>query len=231
MTRAYYDKKPPKLEAVGNGNYLYRWDIMEEEVPAMEMDGEAGEPRKQWSCREVTIHGTPEYGKCVEAVIRDSRSNEEELSLINQYNAYQQGLSGDDSVVSEYKEHLSFVDGVKKMVREDLGMEVETTKVPVTPCLSDLITLCTALARSTDNGLSCLNPYSDSFRNYSTADGLTSNQFTTYAHCRRASGEMWFGSINGIRQIIFGIRFITQERRYSDRIFIVITVLLGFVFH
>lgn len=51
---------------------------------------------------------------------------------------------------------------------------------------------------STDNGLSCLNPYSDSFRNYSTADGLTSNQFTTYAHCRRASGEMWFGSINGI---------------------------------
>lgn len=153
MTRAYYDKKPPKLEAVGNGNYLYRWDILEEEVPAMEMDGEAGEPRKQWSCREVTIHGTPEYGKCVEAVIRDSRSNEEELSLINQYNAYQQGLSGDDSVVSEYKEHLSFVDGVKKMVREDLGMEVETTKVPVTPCLSDLITLCTALARSTDNGL------------------------------------------------------------------------------
>lgn len=51
---------------------------------------------------------------------------------------------------------------------------------------------------STDNGLSCLNPYSGSFRNFTSADGLPSNQFTTYSHCRRKSGEMYFGGINGI---------------------------------
>ncbi len=73
MTRAYYDTKPPKLEAVGNGNYLYRWDIQEEEVQHEMMQEGKEEPvssvkKVQYSCREVTIHGKPEYGKCVEAI-------------------------------------------------------------------------------------------------------------------------------------------------------------------
>ena len=51
MTNAYYDHEPSVFEAVGNGNYLYRWDIQEETVEREE----GGEPTVQWSCKETTV--------------------------------------------------------------------------------------------------------------------------------------------------------------------------------
>lgn len=146
MTRAYYDTKPPKLEAVGNGNYLYRWDIQEEEVQHEMMQEGEEEPvssvkKVQYSCREVTIHGKPEYGKCVEAVIRSDYSAEAELALINQFNAYQQGVLSDAGVVSEYEEYLAFVSSVKSMVKEDLEIDPGTPKTASAPRLADIAKL------------------------------------------------------------------------------------------
>lgn len=146
MTRAYYDTKPPKLEAVGNGNYLYRWDIQEEEVQHEMMQEGKEEPvssvkKVQYSCREVTIHGKPEYGKCVEAVIRSDYSAEAELALINQFNAYQQGVLSDAGVVSEYEEYLAFVSSVKSMVKEDLEIDPGTPKTASAPRMADIAKL------------------------------------------------------------------------------------------
>lgn len=146
MTRAYYDTKPPKLEAVGNGNYLYRWDIQEEEVQHEMMQEGEEEPvssvkKVQYSCREVTIHGKPEYGKCVEAVIRSDYSAEAELALINQFNAYQQGVLSDAGVVSEYEEYLAFVSSVKSMVKEDLEIDPRTPKTASAPRMADIAKL------------------------------------------------------------------------------------------
>lgn len=146
MTRVYYDTKPPKLEAVGNGNYLYRWDIQEEEVQHEMMQEGKEEPvssvkKVQYSCREVTIHGKPEYGKCVEAVIRSDYSAEAELALINQFNAYQQGVLSDAGVVSEYEEYLAFVSSVKSMVKEDLEIDPGTPKTASAPRMADIAKL------------------------------------------------------------------------------------------
>lgn len=146
MTRAYYDTKPPKLEAVGNGNYLYRWDIQEEEVQHEMMQEGEEEPvssvkKVQYSCREVTIHGKPEYGKCVEAVIRSDYSAEAELALINQFNAYQQGVLSDAGVVSEYEEYIAFVSSVKSMVKEDLEIDPGTPKTASAPRMADIAKL------------------------------------------------------------------------------------------
>lgn len=146
MTRAYYDTKPPKLEAVCNGNYLYRWDIQEEEVQHEMMQEGEEEPvssvkKVKYSCREVTIHGKPEYGKCVEAVIRSDYSAEAELALINQFNAYQQGVLSDAGVVSEYEEYLAFVSSVKSMVKEDLEIDPGTPKTASAPRMADIAKL------------------------------------------------------------------------------------------
>ena len=146
MTRAYYDTKPPKLEAVGNGNYLYRWDIQEEEVKHEMMQEGKEEPvssvkKVQYSCREVTIHGKPEYGKCVEAVIRSDYSAEAELAIINQFNAYQQGVLSNAGVVSEYEDFLAFVSSVKSMVKEDLEIDPRTPKTASAPRMADIAKL------------------------------------------------------------------------------------------
>lgn len=47
--KAYYDRKPSTLEAVGNGSYLYRWNIEEVSVDSSE------EQKTQWKCDEVVI--------------------------------------------------------------------------------------------------------------------------------------------------------------------------------
>ena len=138
--KAFYDAKPSALEAVGNGNYLYRWDIKEENAPG----GESGEgERTQWTCREVTIHGEPSYGKCVEAVIRSDYSAEAELALINQYYAYQTGVTSDAAVVEEYEEYLAYVAGIKEMVKKDMEIEPSEPKAAFAPRMADVARLLT----------------------------------------------------------------------------------------
>ena len=51
---------------------------------------------------------------------------------------------------------------------------------------------------STNKGLSCFQPKTEKFRNYTNNDGLQSNQFTDNAYCQTADGQMYFGGINGI---------------------------------
>lgn len=55
---------------------------------------------------------------------------------------------------------------------------------------------------STNKGISCLDPDTEKFRNFSESDGLQSNQFNTYSYCRTSSGQMYFGGINGITTFI-----------------------------
>lgn len=51
---------------------------------------------------------------------------------------------------------------------------------------------------STNKGLACYTPENGNTRTYSMIDGLQSDQFNRYAYCKIASGEMFFGGINGI---------------------------------
>ena len=139
MTRAYYDKRPSAFEAVGNGNWLYRWDIQEEVI---EREPDMGSVT-QYSCNEATIHGKPEYGNCVEAVIRSDYSTEAEFSLINKYNAYQQGISSDASVVSEYEKYLAYVSSVKAMVKKDFDIEPDVPQNASIPRMADIAKLLT----------------------------------------------------------------------------------------
>lgn len=118
MERVFYDMQPLNKEAVGNGNWLYRWDIQEEQVERE--NGE--EPVTQYSCYEVTVNGNLTYEKCVSAVIRASYSEEEELAMINKFNSYNNGIISDNSIVEEYKAYLSYVADVKQTVKNDLGV-------------------------------------------------------------------------------------------------------------
>lgn len=118
MTRAYYDSKPSAFEAVGNGNYLYRWDIQEELIER----GEEMYSVTQYSCYEVTISGDPTYEKCVGAVIRSQYSEDEELAMINKFNSYHNNIIEDDSIVDEYKAYLQFVADTKSQVKSVLGI-------------------------------------------------------------------------------------------------------------
>ena len=141
---AFYDNKPSALEAVGNGSFLYRYNI-EEVIPELTEENAGEEKVSQWKCEEVTVWAPVSSDKVIEAVIRAKYSASAELSLVNKFNAYQQGLDVDANAVTEYTEYLSFVAEVKRTVRQDLGDESPAPAVLVTlaPRQADIARLLT----------------------------------------------------------------------------------------
>jgi hypothetical protein len=78
MEKNQYDHLPPKLEAVGNGSHLYRWEIEEITSP----DGD-----QLWQCYEVLVWGNPTRENVIEAAIIKKWGVNIEAKLINDYNA------------------------------------------------------------------------------------------------------------------------------------------------
>ena len=123
---AFYDEKPSKLEAVGNGSYLYRINIEEQTSELQAEDGEKYETRTQWKCDEVTIYEPLTANKITEAVIASIYPATHEQKLVNEYNAANLGMIGGSKTSEEakeriaaYKEFLEYRNALKIQVDED----------------------------------------------------------------------------------------------------------------
>ena len=125
--------RPSALESIGKGKWHYNCHI--EEVEATEERAASFD----YDC--VEIQGTPTYDKCVTAVIRASYPADAEMALVNKYNAYQQGISDDASVVEEYAGFLQFVAEAKAMVRKDLNVQEGQKPTASSPRMNDLMRL------------------------------------------------------------------------------------------
>ena len=86
---AIYDAKPSKYEAVGNGSFIYRWNIEEIQVP-----DNSETTVSKWQCEEVTVWSTVTPNKLTEAVITSKWDNNYEQKLVNDYNAAKLGVYG-----------------------------------------------------------------------------------------------------------------------------------------
>lgn len=98
MKKAQYDHKPLKLEAVGNGSWLYRWAIVE--IPATE------EKDAIYECYEVLVWNTPDRVSVTAAVLTSFWPSNDEAKLINDYNAAKENLLD----ASYIKNYLDFID-------------------------------------------------------------------------------------------------------------------------
>lgn len=119
---AFYDSKPSKLEAVGNGSHIYRWNIQEVEQPATQ---EGEDVQKKWQCEEVTVWVPLSSNKITEAVITTKWDANYEQKLVNEYNAAKLGLYGTTTSeeaklrVQAYKDYLTERASLKTQVDND----------------------------------------------------------------------------------------------------------------
>lgn len=122
---AYYDSKPSKLEAVGNGSYLYRFNI--EELVPVTIEGEEQQERaSQWKCDEVTVWSPLTANKITEAVISSICPASHEQKLVNEFNAANLGMVGSGKTsdeaklaIAKYKEFLTNRQTLKEQVDTD----------------------------------------------------------------------------------------------------------------
>ena len=89
--------------------------------------------------------------------------------------------------------------GLNRLDRETLTFEHFTTKdgLPNNVVYAVLPDAAGNLWMSTNRGLSRFDPHSRRFDNFDVNDGLQSNEFNTSAFYESASGELFFGGING----------------------------------
>lgn len=128
---AFYDNQPTKLEAVGNGSYVYRFNIQRVEKPATTETSETtvmGEAliQEQWMCEEVTVWAPLSSNKITEMVITEKWDNNQEQKLVNEFNAANLGLYGGSKTSEEakakiaaYKDYLSTRAALKTQVDDD----------------------------------------------------------------------------------------------------------------
>ena len=119
---AIYDAKPSKSEAVGNGSFLYRWNIEEIQVPE---NGDSETTVSKWQCEEVTIWSPVTANKVTEAVITTKWDNNYEQKLVNDYNAAKLGVYGTTTSteakekVAAYTDYLNERKALKEQIVAD----------------------------------------------------------------------------------------------------------------
>lgn len=126
---AFYDEKPSKLEAVGNGSYKYRYNIEEVETQTSQgQDGES-ETRTQWQCEEVTVWKPLTSNRITEAAITDRWAANYEQKLVNEYNAATMGLYTDEEETA--KRIQAYTDYLKERaaLKEQVDADCETLSI------------------------------------------------------------------------------------------------------
>lgn len=117
----HYDFEPSKLEAVGNGSYIYRWDIQEVQVENNSLETEQGSTNTvtKWTCNEVVVWGMVTNDKLKKAVITHLWDSDKEAKIINDYNASLLGILTEKSATDNYKEYLQKRKAIKEMIDND----------------------------------------------------------------------------------------------------------------
>ena len=103
--KAYYSQKPSKIEAVGNGSYLYRYNITEEQIEQAEQT----EQQTQWSCEEVTVWAPLSANKITEKVLTERWGNNYEQKLVNEYNSAVMGLLSEEEAQTRIEAYKTFL--------------------------------------------------------------------------------------------------------------------------
>ena len=120
--KAYSNREPQSFEKMSKTQWAYNWNTQKEEIVYHNPDGEDFK-QDQYSYDTVLINGALTYEKCIEAVIRERYTSDEEIAVINKYNSYMNGLTDDASVVSEYRDYLKFINETKSRVASDMELE------------------------------------------------------------------------------------------------------------
>ena len=122
----YSDKQPLKLEAVGNGSYLYHYNIEEVDRPAQEGEETTG---KQFKYEEVTVWAPLTANKITQKVLTSRWDSDYEQKLVNEYNSAHMGLLSEEEATRKteaYKAFLTERNRLKAQVDSDcekLGIE------------------------------------------------------------------------------------------------------------
>ena len=96
------DSRPNIIQRLGNNNYYYNYNITEGEQVVNDIQTNEQTTKTIYSSIQVKLSGTPNYKECINAIIRQYLTEEEELDLINSSNATTNGIANSTSDIQKY---------------------------------------------------------------------------------------------------------------------------------
>jgi len=103
------DNRPAAIEAVGNGQYYYHYNIVEQQ----------NEERAGYDFERVIINEKSAKA-AIEAVIKKMYSPSQEIDLRNDYERYKLGI-GTQDMSDKYIAYLNHITDIKRMVYSDFA--------------------------------------------------------------------------------------------------------------
>ena len=120
MKRAFYDSEPQVYEAVGNGSYIYRWDIKQEPATHNMGGEEQRDTKPNFSCCEVVVFAPVTPDKLTLAVVEEMWGYGVEQKMLNDFNGAQLGIL-DKKYIDIYKEFITQRKALKEQVDKDFA--------------------------------------------------------------------------------------------------------------
>lgn len=137
---------PQTFQKLGDGTYYYNYDVKELLVNSSELEDTV---ETWYNFIQVLLRGQPDYKKCVQAIIRQYISLEDELSLVNRYNKYLLGLNTDIDAYNDYLEYINLVSEIQTKIKADFNIETSLeSKAELIPSLKDIANLTKILIKS-----------------------------------------------------------------------------------
>lgn len=109
---------PVPVDIVGDKAYYYNYIVNEKDVESTTTDGSPVNVHV-WEYVPLYMNGTPNQGDVISELIRKHVSQDEELALVNKYNAFQFGITSDNKAEREYKEFCRLAAGIRERVKMD----------------------------------------------------------------------------------------------------------------
>ena len=113
--KANYSTRPEVVQNQNNGSTLYNYDI----VSVVKSDPQTGLDREEWECNQVVIWGEVTKKKIKTAIITSEISSDDEKKLINDYNAFKEGILTNAVYQQNYLLFLERRKVIKEMVDSD----------------------------------------------------------------------------------------------------------------
>lgn len=114
--KTFSNHQPATIEKVGDGTHYYNYGIKQTDRPREDEQ----EPAQEFEYQSVRIYGELTAENILKAVLRDRRTEAEEIDLLNRYNSYVLGISDNEADLTDYQAYLQEIKQTKEMVQVDL---------------------------------------------------------------------------------------------------------------
>ena len=128
--KTYSDNKPEIFEPIGDGGYIYNYNIREIEVDRVDIidfKNETNIKQTQWEYDNVIIYSPIDKDKITKSVITNTWNINYENKLINDYNEISLGNLTEEEIDKRTNNYITFLQE-RKRLKEMIDNDWETIK-------------------------------------------------------------------------------------------------------